>query len=597
MKNFFLVLITGIYIFLFSALLALPQYKQRDYDNQNLAVWADAGLHGLLPYRDFFYPYGLLPFYQTQSLFVHAIYWLLPLILFFTLYEFLLEKSKQVLASFFLTTLCMVSCSVIAPFDSVVRYGLPLFFILSQKWLKHSVIKGLVAGLIFAAFYDQGILCVLLFSAITITEFVFLRNTRKFFTNCLYFGLGFMAGTLPLVIYLFWTHSFSAFIQTFSQIADLTIIAKTPSLNAFKKIQTVLLVITGWGAVSWYCYQFKKNQQFLYNYSWLLQFSILLLVILYKSSIRLIDEYVIWYFFFYLTIILAVVWSRLRSHFYPQIWMYVYSFVVFFVVLLSITKTIVPPAVTTDYQQSFQEINKITQNQLIFSYPGDPIFYELNNQKPPHYLDIYSASSIPAQKELISYLKNNHIRFVIYNPKVTSIQDGVPDALRGRMLFSYILQHYQPVGYFHGFLVLQQSENADFFTSSVVADEDKQNLLNIDLGSLPITQEKDLRRLLTNHFTNATDRADQTEMITSDNLVLKIHCADSQKATITIRTAENIATKLMWQCRKNLDSLIALHHLPLFAKSRTIAAFELSANLKSLQLFQLDTAFADPRLL
>jgi hypothetical protein len=39
-----------------------------------------------------------------------------------------------------------------------------------------------------------------------------------------------------------------------------------------------------------------------------------------------------------------------------------------------------------------------------FSFPGDPIFYILFNQKPPYYPTIYEATPIYAQKKLIKFI-------------------------------------------------------------------------------------------------------------------------------------------------------------------------------------------------
>jgi hypothetical protein len=88
-------------------------------------------------------------------------------------------------------------------------------------------------------------------------------------------------------------------------------------------------------------------------------------------------------------------------------------------------------------------------NGKVFTFPGEPIFYVLFKQTPPFYPTIYEATPLYAQKMLIQYIENNDINIILYNTKTNSIQDEVPDKIRGRLLDEYIqanFSYYEKVG-------------------------------------------------------------------------------------------------------------------------------------------------------
>jgi ankyrin repeat protein len=96
------------------------------------------------------------------------------------------------------------------------------------------------------------------------------------------------------------------------------------------------------------------------------------------------------------------------------------------------------------------------KNAKIFSFPGDPIFYILFNQKPPYYPTIYEATPIYAQKKLIKFIEENKINYVILNIKSTSIQDTVPDKMRARILYEYIMNNFKKEKQIDNFLIFKK---------------------------------------------------------------------------------------------------------------------------------------------
>ena len=98
-------------------------------------------------------------------------------------------------------------------------------------------------------------------------------------------------------------------------------------------------------------------------------------------------------------------------------------------------------------------------NKKVFTFPGEPIFYIMFGQKPPYYPTIYEATPIKAQKELITYIQKENIDVILYNVKTRSIQDEVPDTVRGRLLYEYIRSNYSVERKVGNYLIFIKNRN------------------------------------------------------------------------------------------------------------------------------------------
>jgi hypothetical protein len=96
------------------------------------------------------------------------------------------------------------------------------------------------------------------------------------------------------------------------------------------------------------------------------------------------------------------------------------------------------------------------KNAVVFSFPADPIFYVLLNQRPPYYPSIYEATPIDAQIKLIDYIKDSNVKYVIINTNTPAIQDNVPNEKRVRLLFKYISENFKEQKVINNFLILEK---------------------------------------------------------------------------------------------------------------------------------------------
>lgn len=103
--------------------------------------------------------------------------------------------------------------------------------------------------------------------------------------------------------------------------------------------------------------------------------------------------------------------------------------------------------------------NRKDFNKKVFTFPGEPIFYIMLGQKPPYYPTIYEATPIEAQKELITYIQKENIDVILYNVKTKSIQDEVPDTIRGRILYRYIRSNYTVERKVSNYLIFIKNRN------------------------------------------------------------------------------------------------------------------------------------------
>src|SRR5687767_13741472 len=83
-----------IFLVLFSALVLSLNYlsicssylKHSSFDLQTLLTWDYSAAKGLIPYRDLYYPYGLLFYYKTVNPFFAVLYLLTPVLSLLTAY-------------------------------------------------------------------------------------------------------------------------------------------------------------------------------------------------------------------------------------------------------------------------------------------------------------------------------------------------------------------------------------------------------------------------------------------------------------------------------------------------------------------------------
>ena len=220
----------------------------------------------------------------------------------------------------------------------------------------------------------------------------------------------------------------------------------------------------------------------------------------------------------------------------------------------------------------------------VFSFPGDPIFYVLFDQKPPYWLTAYESSPRYAQEDNIAYLQRNHVTTVIYNTRQQAIQDQVPNYARVPIELSYILSHYAPTMVIDGYYILEQKEHNNLL-ENIKADPDfYRPLLSVDLEAIPLSEGRykatGLQKatvLLRAHDKQTVARFLKSADLYSANIVLLIKTPKrgSQMAGVVIGSTDGITTHVRFKSCTEFPCVIHLARLPLFYQNNKITAINI----------------------
>src|SRR3989344_9145653 len=151
--------------------LSCVNYLNLSFDSQIPLTWDFTSLSNVLPYKDIYFPYGILFYFKNNS-FLELIYFFLPTILFLSIYI----TFKRIFRSKLLALASLVSFYLFiykyTGIENFSRYGiiLSLALLLSYLFYKYSVISvklsfflGILIGCIFSLVNDQGTYAFLLF--------------------------------------------------------------------------------------------------------------------------------------------------------------------------------------------------------------------------------------------------------------------------------------------------------------------------------------------------------------------------------------------------------------------------------------------------
>lgn len=525
-------------------LLWCTQEFKLDFDSQNFTVWNYFAGKGYVPYRDFFYWYGLLTYYASSSPYAHlfSVGWLGVLLFGWLYLHQRLHRSWPISVAAWLGLLSVIQALTGQP--AFLRYGstivlLPLMAIFSLRRPKlGSFVAGALSSLLLALFFDQGIYAFLIF----IGYYIFLITLRekRSITRPAYFTLGALAGFVPFAVWLFNTDAIEAFIQSVQDLGGISIFAKVPFAHLLNSRGNLLMSIGLWALAAdcIYLWWFKKRpvtEQDVTKLVWLG----IVLILQYKNITRGSIEQM---YSFVLIGISLLYWpkpSALLSR--KTAAQHIGNAVIFLVLLLAglqlirpeesvgyyverwseavlHPKTItllspklvgqlsqcqttleqsLPNSMPTDYQKVMEWINAQGKPN-IFVFPSDPIFYILFNQPPAPFFNGYDATPFKAQRANINYIVKHDVLYVILSMSTAPQQDGVPNEIRGPIMYSYLFNHFCPIHRIGEFLVLQKAEAAcgaeEYFgADSLLAEEYKTHLLTTQLGHLAqITQPTSL---------------------------------------------------------------------------------------------------------
>ncbi len=596
------------------------------FDTQALFTWDYAAVLGLFPYKDIFYPYGMLYFYRNTNFYFHLIHFLLTPILLVSVFYILkvLWGNKKIYYSLFITFYLFVMTHTSE--DAFVGYGVFVVFsaFLGIFFYKHYEEKnwcvfliGIFLGIVFSLIHSQGtymmgmfVLSLFLFPLLRDGFLTLFRSKYYQFrvANVVSLAGGVLLGLLPFLGILFIHNSLNDFFTFFLNLQNITQYGKSPFFPYSKtpdNIFTFVIIISTIFHLS-YIYFYKSRKFELSNY---LEIGIVLSILLMEqiNIIRSIDWIITFASFFLMFILFYDLRNLLKTAGVKQEQIFLFLsliiFSVFFLFGLHADKNILKTESTNltqcvdlnisefynthpDHFLVKTELTKEMKNdERIFSFPSDPIFYILFSQTPPYYGNVYDSSSEYAQNKQIDYLKDKRTKFVIYNTTILSTQDGVPDYARVPYEFQYILNSFITNKKIGDFLILKRMKTQDFF--DLKHSKDIQDLVfyltHIDLAHIPRSEGIYKEAVLLGSklyidFSNINTLNSYLgqNQISSKNKLLIIKQKTKRDATMTIKTKDNLKTEISFKkCGDKNVCVIDLDVIPLFYKERVIESLTL----------------------
>lgn len=484
-----------IFVFVMSLLIFFVQkYYQPNlasFDFQAFQVWEYAATIHLLPYRDLFYPYGLLEFFTLSTVVGEFVKLLITGVISLAVYILLKEVFKSIGKSLFIYTLFMTFTYFFVGYDSYARYGILmayailLGYLISRKYLgseKVIYVLGVLSSFIFSLVNDQGIYCYIL--TLTIVPF-YLKGKGKKIRSVLFFITGSVAGLTPLVSFLLYQNILTDFISYLKYLPTINIFAKTPFFPSTKTISNVfaigtLLFASGYFGKILITPWYRRSRTDIYA---LVIFTSLLLLE-YKNTVRSID----WQLTFFAFILLILLTTRIvKKHAYLlACGLGIGILLVFLVNNQLIPQSTIPIKNNQAIQKVTSEIQILSQGKKInvYSYPGDPIFYVKLKQKPPFYFSLYEATPKDSQLRQINYIKDMKVQYVIINLNDIAIQDEVPNFIRARYLTRYIFTSFVPFKRIDEYLIMKKGKGDIFSNEKLLGIDYPTYLKHVDLKNL-----------------------------------------------------------------------------------------------------------------
>lgn len=612
-------------------------YQNADFDSQNLLTWEYTAVKKIPLYKSIFYPYGIFSYLQNTNIVIHyghiLVYFLLLLVTLISLKK-MWNNISYAYISFAVFIFFIIKFTGIEAF---IRYGILFGFCLLVGFIEQTkrqkfftFLLGTLTGIIFSLIPDQGFYCFvvfylfLIFLPVFINGFQVLKQKNFIFSigkRGVLFTFGSFSGLAPFLIFLIQKHLFINFLENYHYISELPIIAKTPfipSLRTHENLFTLgVLILTVIHLSYTYLFTTKKKS---FKLTRQLLLFIALILLEQKNIIRSIDSQVTFFALFLLLLLLSEyilkIELRVKNRIVP-----LFLFTGFFICLLFFSgfrpffpfgigyyaasqSTCIDKNISTmiakdpEYKKVKETLEKQTDfNGRIFSFPGDPVFYILFNQKPPYYFTLYEATSKLNQKTNIDYIENQHIRYVIYNTKINAIQNGVPDYIRGTFTLRYILSHFVPVEKIGKYIILRKTanENDIFHDSSDFSENLTKQFTHINLSTIPEEEgnyknkyiPKNMRVFST--LKELNNYLSQSSVNSKNEFIIIQFKKNVQYTNIKVITSEGLETMVgFYSDKKNIPYIINLQNIPLFYRPRIIKKIELyNPSLNFIQLLQI----------
>jgi hypothetical protein len=637
LKEIILIFIIGLIIPIYDTLNSCGiNLKLANFDLQTLVAWDYSAIKGILPYKDIFYPYGLLSYYKNENVFLLA----LNILVFPILLVLIYLMFKKIFNSTWLVNLCMLSFFIfivtLTGLDSFSRYGVAVivtiyfaysFYKDSDRNRYFAILAGAICSIIFTLWIDQGVYVVSAFVFLLLINFLLKKkymvskNIQNLIKELILFIGGLIIGAIPLVIYLLKFGMLVDSIKAFLHLSEMPLLAKTPfflNLTSPDNVFTVLILIL----VIYYLLRsllFKSNKITLTNYL-LIGLVFDLLFFEQKGLIRSISDQITFVPFLILMVIVYDLSAKIKLSRINKMFIYCVILIlpIAYLNIQNIHSFKVPNinVANLNYETCFSRnfsslinvnnsynkvVNTISSykdfNGKIFSFPGDPIFYILFKQRIPYFTSIYEASSLSDQKVLIQFLDTNNIKYVIVNMDNKAIQDTVPNYIRGSYELSYLLNNFTPKTKIGSFLILERNPHQDWFKSDQLTQDFRNYLLDIDLEKIPQSEGRYKIKYLNSVNTNILIKTENINSLNnylkngstvSRNLILILMPSVNTKKTLgsqLIITSGNLLTTVKFTtCTNSNLCLLDISKVPLFYSNRKIDSIRLDNNYQ-IELF------------
>lgn len=624
-KEIILILMIGLIIPIYDILNSCGiNLKLANFDLQTLVAWNYAAIKGMLPYKDIFYPYGLLSYYKNENIYLLALNILVFPILLVLIYLIF----KKIFNSTWLANLYMLLLFIflvtLTGLDSFSRYGVAVvatiyFAYTFYKDKGHNryfaILSGALCSIIFTLWIDQGVYVISAFVFLLLTDFILkkkysvFKNIQNLIKELGYFMGGLIIGAIPLVIYLLKFGMLVDAIKAFLHLSEMPLFAKTPFfLNLFSpdNIFTILILIIAIYYLS-ASLLFNKTKVTLINYL-LIGLIFDLIFFEQKGLIRSISDQITFVPFLILMVIVYDISAKLRFQKVKKIFIYCVILIlpILYLNIQNIRSFNVPSIniMNLSYRTCFnRNLNSLVSshqygevvktvsgykdfNGKILSFPGDPIFYVLFKQQLPYFTSIYEASSLSDQEVLVQFIKTNKIKYVIVNMDNIAIQDTVPNYVRGSYELSYLMNNFMPKAKIGNFLILQKSSNQDWFKSDLLTKDFKDYLLNVNFERILQSEGKYKFKYL--NSTNTTIAAKINNNVGSKNLLLVLTSISNTRKILDsqlVITSGDLSTTIKFKtCTNSAVCILEISKIPLFYKNRKIDSIQLNNNY-SMKLF------------
>ncbi len=487
----------GFLIITFNKISFCHQAYQIDFDQQVFLYWDYLKSLSLIPFKDFFYPYGLLLYFKSISIQWYFVYLFVLLLISTSTFLSFRYSFKSRIKSYIFFLIHSIFIFLFVNPESYVRYGSLIVFVALLSYFAYKktlitkfsgFILGLLIGIFFSFINDVFFYSSLIYISFTGMNVLLWRtdfSVKQILLYVLYAIVGFLIGSIPLTFYLYSNNLFSDFIFYYHSLEGFYLLGKVAFPPSLKSLENTLLIIGLILSIFSIISKYRKNK-IDYKFYYLLSLILLILSLEQKNLLRSMYQQISFISAITFFILLDEFVLKIKNKLNNRI-IFIFCVNVIFLIFLIIgvdrnfkfeknVNSFSEIKISQCVDKKLKNINKESllihtkvvdyvkskENARIFSFPGDPIFYVLLNQEPPFYPSIYEATPVYAQKKLIQYIKKNKVDYVILNIGNPSIQDEVPNQIRAKVLYEFIMNNYKAEVQIDNFLILKAKANNNF---------------------------------------------------------------------------------------------------------------------------------------